>query len=132
MDRTLDPFHGELTVASKLLWSCSRGASYQVRESIQSEASEGRASLRQSRYLPVPYRDALVAAGQAQPHGIPALPEWNEALALDAMDKLSVRLAILSISSPGVHFGDDAAAVALARAVNETGAQISAAAPQRV
>ncbi|HEX9497581.1 MAG TPA: amidohydrolase, partial [Mycobacterium sp.] len=65
-------------------------------------------------------------------HGIPALPEWNEALALDAMDKLSVRLAILSISSPGVHFGDDAAAVALARAVNETGAQISAAAPQRV
>jgi hypothetical protein len=45
------------------------------------------------------------------------------------MDKLDVRLAILSISSPGVHFGDPAAAaaaaVALARAVNETGAQIA-------
>jgi hypothetical protein len=36
--------------------------------------------------LPVPYRDA--AAGQAQPDGIPALPEWNQALAMDAMDKL--------------------------------------------
>jgi hypothetical protein len=34
----------------------------------------------------VPYRDALVAAGQAQPDGFPALPEWNQALALDAMD----------------------------------------------
>jgi predicted TIM-barrel fold metal-dependent hydrolase len=82
-------------------------------------------------YLPVPYRDALVAAGQAQPDGIPVLPEWNQTLALDAMDKLEVRLAILSISSPGVHFGDGAAAVELARTVNETGAQIAKSTPQR-
>jgi hypothetical protein len=66
-------------------------------------------------YLPEAYHDALVAAGQAQPDGIPALPEWNEALALAAMDELDVRLAILSISSPGVHFGDAAAATELAR-----------------
>src|SRR5258705_3729778 len=65
-------------------------------------------------YIPETYRDALVAAGQDHPDGIPALPDWNKALALDAMDKLQVRLAILSISSPGVHFGDAAAAVALA------------------
>jgi 6-methylsalicylate decarboxylase len=82
-------------------------------------------------YIPQVYRDALVAAGQAQPDGIPALPEWTQALAIDAMDKLDVRLAILSVSSPGVHFGDDAAAAALARAVNETGAQIRAATPER-
>jgi 6-methylsalicylate decarboxylase len=82
-------------------------------------------------YLPEPYRGALVAAGKGQPDGIPALPEWNQALALDAMDKLEVRLAILSISSPGVHFGDAAAAVELARTVNEAGAQIARATPQR-
>jgi predicted TIM-barrel fold metal-dependent hydrolase len=82
-------------------------------------------------YLPQVYRDALVTAGQTQPDGIPALPDWSEAQAIDAMDKLDVRLAILSISSPGVHFGDAHAAGALARAVNETGAQITAANPDR-
>jgi 6-methylsalicylate decarboxylase len=82
-------------------------------------------------YIPETYRDALVAAGQGHPDGIPALPEWNQALALDAMDKLEVRLAILSISSPGVHFGDGAAAIELARTVNEAGAQIARATPQR-
>ena len=82
-------------------------------------------------YLPEAYRDALVAAGQDKPDGIPGLPDWSEALALDAMNRLDVRLAILSISSPGVHFGDAAAAVALARAVNETGAQITRARPDR-
>jgi hypothetical protein len=54
-------------------------------------------------YLPEVYRDALVAEGQGRPDGIPALPDWSEAQAIDAMDKLDVRLAILSISSPGVH-----------------------------
>jgi predicted TIM-barrel fold metal-dependent hydrolase len=47
------------------------------------------------------------------------------------MDKLEVRLAILSVSSPGVHLGDAAAAVELARTVNEAGAQIARATPQR-
>jgi 6-methylsalicylate decarboxylase len=82
-------------------------------------------------YIPELYRNALVAAGQTQPDGIPALPEWSEALAIDAMDKLGVRLAILSISSPGVHFGDAGAALSLARAVNETGAQIANSRPER-
>ena len=82
-------------------------------------------------YLPEVYREALLAAGQDPPDGIPVLPEWSEALALAAMDRLDVRLAILSISSPGVHFGDAAAAVELARAVNETGARITADRPDR-
>jgi len=82
-------------------------------------------------YLPEVYRDALVAEGQGRPDGIPALPDWSEAQAIDAMDKLDVRLAILSISSPGVHFGNADAAAALARAVNETGAQITATTPER-
>ena len=82
-------------------------------------------------YIPEDYREALVVAGQDRPDGIPALPEWSEALALDAMDRLDVRLAILSISSPGVHFGDAAAAVELARVVNEAGARIVRAKPSR-
>jgi predicted TIM-barrel fold metal-dependent hydrolase len=82
-------------------------------------------------YVPEVYREALVSAGQDRPDGIPALPEWSEALALAAMDQLDVRLAILSISSPGVHFGDAAAAATLASAVNEAGAQISKGKPSR-
>lgn len=77
------------------------------------------------------YCEALVAAGQDRPDGIPALPQWSEELALGAMDELGIRLAILSISSPGVHFGDAAAAVELARVVNEAGARIVRAKPSR-
>jgi hypothetical protein len=35
------------------------------------------------------------------------------------MDRLGIERAYLSISSPGVHFGDDVEARALARRVNE-------------
>jgi predicted TIM-barrel fold metal-dependent hydrolase len=82
-------------------------------------------------YIPEAYRDALVAEGQARPDGIPGLPEWDEGLALTAMDELGVRLAILSVSSPGVHLGDAAAAAGLARTVNEAGARITAGRPDR-
>jgi len=75
-------------------------------------------------YIPDFYRDALLAAGQGQPDGIPGIPEWDEASALKTMDELTVRTAILSISSPGVHFGDPDNAVALARQVNEEGARL--------
>lgn len=82
-------------------------------------------------YLPDFYRDALIAAGHAQPDGMPAIPHWSESDALEAMDSVGVAKAYLSISSPGVHFGDDAAARALARAVNEEGARLSRAHPDR-
>ena len=51
-------------------------------------------------FIPDEYREALIAAGQDRPDGIPALPPWSEELALAAMDELGIRLAILSISSP--------------------------------
>src|SRR5882762_2497316 len=82
-------------------------------------------------YLPEVYRDRLAAAGQSQPDGIPRLPEWTETRAVDAMDRLDVRFAVLSISSPGVHFNDAAAAVELARAVNESGARVAKTRPNR-
>ena len=74
-------------------------------------------------FLPGFYRQAVAAARYDPPDGIPALPGWDVDAALAMMDGLDVRTAMLSISSPGVHFGDDAAARALARAVNEEGAK---------
>ena len=83
-------------------------------------------------YLPEFYRNALAAAGQVHPDGMAAVPGWSEADMLDAMDRLGIERAYLSISSPGVHFGDDAAARALARRVNEEGARLTAAHPGRI
>jgi len=75
-------------------------------------------------YVPDFYREALLAAGEEHPDGIAAIPGWDERSALSAMDELNVRTAILSISSPGVHFGNSDHAIALARRVNEEGARL--------
>lgn len=82
-------------------------------------------------YVPENYRSALVAAGHAKPSGMPGIPAWSVELALATMDRLEIETALLSISAPGVHFGDDAAARALARFVNEEGAQAVSAHPRR-
>jgi predicted TIM-barrel fold metal-dependent hydrolase len=74
-------------------------------------------------YLPPAY----LTAGEAQfpdgPDGIPGFPDWSADLALAMMDKLEIETQVLSVSSPGIHFGDDAAARKLARTVNDAGAQ---------
>lgn len=82
-------------------------------------------------FVPDFYREAAVAAGHAHPDGMPAFPSWSADAALTTMDRLDVSTALLSISSPGVHFGDDAAARDLARAVNRFGADLAAAHPAR-
>jgi len=74
-------------------------------------------------FIPDGYRHAAIDAGHAAPDGFPQLPAWNAAEHLDVMDRLGIATSLLSISSPGVHFGDDAAACALAREVNEDGRQ---------
>ena len=74
-------------------------------------------------FVPDFYRDALVAAGQAKPDGFPTIPAWTPEGALALMDQLGVETAILSISSPGVHFGDDARSRELSRRINEEGAR---------
>lgn len=76
-------------------------------------------------FLPEVYRRALAAAGIDRPDGIRAVPAWDEQSALETMDLLDVELAMLSISSPGVHLGaGDRAAAQLARAVNEEAAAL--------
>jgi len=51
--------------------------------------------------------------------GQTGLVEWDETKALEDMDRYGVATSIMSISEPGVHFGDDAKARALARDCNE-------------
>jgi predicted TIM-barrel fold metal-dependent hydrolase len=64
------------------------------------------------------------AAGHELPDGVPAWPAWSAAAHLELMDRNGIRTSVLSVSSPGVHFGDDAAARRLAREVNEDAADV--------
>lgn len=84
-----------------------------------------------SHFVPDFYREALLAAGHDQPDGIKGIPEWSEALAIETMNKLNVDVSMLSISSPGVHFGDNTKARDLARAVNEEAALLKQGNPER-
>lgn len=77
------------------------------------------------------YVAAAQAAGHEHPDGMPGWPAWTAENALALMDDCSIDRAVLSISSPGVHFGDDAAARILARQVNEAGAQLRKDHPDR-
>ncbi len=72
-------------------------------------------------YVPDSYRAALLANGHGQPDGFPQIPAWSAEEHVAAMDRLGIATSLLSISSPGVHFGDGATAVDLAREVNEAG-----------
>lgn len=80
--------------------------------------------------LPPSYVDALNAGGISSAGGIP-LPDWSPGAALEMMDRQGIETAILSISSPGVHFGDDTAARTLARMCNEYSARLIADHPGR-
>jgi hypothetical protein len=71
--------------------------------------NDGRIDVHQH-FLPTFYLDALKQAGLSPPDGMPITPEWSETKALAMLDKLGIKTAFLSISSPGVHFGNDEAA----------------------
>jgi predicted TIM-barrel fold metal-dependent hydrolase len=82
-------------------------------------------------FLPGFYREALTEAGLSQPDGILELPAWNAADAIAAMDRLNIGTAMLSISSPGVHFGDGGHAKSLARCLNDEARRLCEAYPGR-
>jgi predicted TIM-barrel fold metal-dependent hydrolase len=58
-------------------------------------------------------------------------PRWSLDAAIAYLDEAQIDVAVPSISTPGVHFGDDAAARALARRMNEYLAEIKRDRPDR-
>src|SRR5512147_1869105 len=64
--------------------------------------------------------DLATARGVQQP----TLKDWSPAKMLAEMEEGGVATSIISISDPGVHFGDNMAARALARECNEAGAKV--------
>jgi hypothetical protein len=82
-------------------------------------------------FVPPGYAEACAAGGEASPDGVPQMPDWSAEAALELMDTVGVRIAFLSISSPGVYFGDPAAAQSLARSVNLAGSELVRAHPDR-
>lgn len=65
------------------------------------------------------------------PVGGIAPPPWSRDAALSFLDDAGIDVAITSISTPGVHTGDDAAARALARRCNELSATLVRERPDR-
>ncbi|MEV8066860.1 amidohydrolase family protein [Streptomyces sp. NPDC085995] len=69
-------------------------------------------------------RAEMEKAGHKGPDGMADIPAWSPEDALSMMDGTGIAAALLSVTSPGVHFGDDRAARTLARVVNEEGAAL--------
>ena len=81
-------------------------------------------------YVPDFYREAVEQAGQSRADGLP-LPAWSVPAQLETMDRMGIMTSMLTVSSPGLHFGDDGAACRLARQCNECGADAVRQYPQR-
>jgi hypothetical protein len=76
--------------------------------------------------FPPNYRSAIAAANAAP------LAAWTVEQSLAEMDKSSIQTAILSLSPPGLWFGDAAQSRNLARIVNDYGAKVRQDFPGRV
>src|SRR5215469_847586 len=66
----------------------------------------------------------LIAESTAKGVNQPGLQDWTPQKSLDEMDKGGVATSIISISDPGVWFGDNAAARSLARECNDYAAKV--------
>lgn len=81
--------------------------------------------------VPPDYRKALRKAGIDEAGGR-AVPDWSAEASLETMTELGIATAILSVSTPGTTILPDAAdAAALARDLNDFGADLVAAEPDR-
>ncbi|GCE40085.1 amidohydrolase [Rhodococcus sp. USK10] len=80
--------------------------------------------------LPPEYAAWLTKKGIGVAGGID-LPEWSADAALEVMRDFGISRAILSVSTPGVHLGDDAEARIMARVVNDYTAQVVRDRPDR-
>jgi 6-methylsalicylate decarboxylase len=84
-----------------------------------------------SHFLTEDYVAAATGAGHRLPEGMPRWATWSAAEHIALMDRTGIRTAVLSISSPGTHFGDDVAARGLSRHVNEFAADLVERHPDR-
>jgi predicted TIM-barrel fold metal-dependent hydrolase len=75
--------------------------------------------------IPPAFAKAMAQAGKTLVAGAP-LPNWSVQRSLDLMDVQGIQTALLSLSAPGVYFGDKHAAVDLAAACNDFCAAVAA------
>jgi predicted TIM-barrel fold metal-dependent hydrolase len=73
-------------------------------------------------YLSPDYRKQMIDAVGSFADGFPA-PNWSVEGTLEMMGRMGIATGMLSVSSPGVHFGSDKNARSLARSVNEFAAR---------
>jgi len=69
--------------------------------------------------LPDFYRSAVAQSKAGFVSITTGFPSWTVDSSLSMMEKCAIETAVVSISTPGVHFGDDGAARELARQCNE-------------
>jgi len=67
---------------------------------------------------------AWIAEVKGRPLLQPANTRWTPAQSIDDMDKGGVGAAVISVTNPGLWFGDNAATTRVARACNEYGARL--------
>lgn len=80
--------------------------------------------------LPVDYLSSVNSLGITKSAGV-VFPNWDLDTSLRFMDKLSIATTILSISAPGIYFGDIDLARKLARRCNEFSSKVINENPQR-
>lgn len=80
-------------------------------------------------FLTEEYVQAAKNAGNIQPDGMAGWPTWHADQHLELMDQWGISNSILSISSPGVWFGDAHQSRTLARHVNDIAAETRRAHP---
>jgi predicted TIM-barrel fold metal-dependent hydrolase len=79
--------------------------------------------------IPPFYRDAVAEAGAGPAIG--RYPDWSPELALEAMDRAGIEVALMSLAQPGVQVGDPRGAATLARRCNDYAADLASRWPRR-
>ena len=79
--------------------------------------------------VPPAYTQWLHSKGQ-DAGGLP-IPAWSHESAISLMDDYEIEASVLSVSTPGVHLGDDMEARRMARVVNEFAADVVVRSPAR-
>lgn len=123
MEQRNKPARRSILTGGVALAAASRGA----------EAADAKPSRIDFHHHVVPpvYRETLAKQGIAEVGGVP-FPAWTPAQMFQNMDTLRISKALMSISSPGVYFGDAAFADDLARRSNDALAELRTGNPKRL